>query len=125
MELKGQNIPYGLHAFGRVPEKPLRDTTIDAIVSVDRSLLPDKAKVLADEMERAHRLVGPARARSICVHALSGGFVAGRQRRRADPQSRLVSDRQELLRHRSGQGAEAGVVGDGRQARATRCSPIT
>jgi cobaltochelatase CobN len=27
LQLKGQNIPYGLHTFGRVPEKPLRETT--------------------------------------------------------------------------------------------------
>ena len=51
LELKVQNIPYGLHTFGRVPDKTLRDTTVDAIVSVDRSLLPSKAKVLAEEME--------------------------------------------------------------------------
>jgi cobaltochelatase CobN len=40
LTLKGENIPYGLHTFGRVPDKLLRETTVDAIVSVDRSLLP-------------------------------------------------------------------------------------
>src|SRR5262249_38428051 len=29
VELKEQNIPYGLHAFGRTPEKAMRDSTID------------------------------------------------------------------------------------------------
>ena len=44
LKLKGQNIPYGLHTFGRVPDKPLRDTTVDAIVSIDRSLLPTRPR---------------------------------------------------------------------------------
>ena len=48
------------------------------------------------------------------MRALRGGFVRHRQRRRADSQSRRVSDRPQLLRHRSRQGAEAGVVGHGR-----------
>jgi cobaltochelatase CobN len=74
LELKGQNIPYGLHAFGGTPEKPLRDSTIDAIVSADRSLLPNKAEVLADEIE--HRIVasGPRELDSL-VRALGGGFL--------------------------------------------------
>jgi cobaltochelatase CobN len=76
LTLKAQNIPYGLHTFGRVPDKPLRETTIDAIVSVDRSLLPNKAKILADDMER--RIVASgARELDNLVHALSGGFITG------------------------------------------------
>ena len=56
-----QNIPYGLHAFGRMPETELRATTVDAIVSADRSLLPTDAKVLAADMDAADRR---ARARA-------------------------------------------------------------
>jgi cobaltochelatase CobN len=74
LELKGQNIPYGLHTFGLTPDKPLRDTTIDAIVSVDRSLLPDRAKVLAAEMEQRIVASGPRELDSL-VRALRGGFV--------------------------------------------------
>jgi cobaltochelatase CobN len=74
MELKGQNIPYGLHAFGRTPDKPLRDSTIDAIVSADRSLLPGKASVLATEMESRILASGPRELDSL-LHALGGGFV--------------------------------------------------
>jgi cobaltochelatase CobN len=59
LELKSQNIPYGLHAFGRTPEKSLRESTIDAVVSADRSLLPNKAKVLADEIENRIVASGP------------------------------------------------------------------
>lgn len=74
IELKGQNIPYGLHTFGRTPEKPLRESTIDAIVSADRSLLPNAAKVLASEME--DRIVSSgAREIDSLLHALAGGFV--------------------------------------------------
>jgi cobaltochelatase CobN len=72
--LKGQNIPYGLHTFGSVPPKAARDSTIDAIVSVDRSLLPAKAKVLAGEMEQ--RIVASGgRELDRLVRALRGGFV--------------------------------------------------
>ncbi|HJZ76814.1 MAG TPA: cobaltochelatase subunit CobN [Vicinamibacterales bacterium] len=74
LELKGQNIPYGLHAFGRVPEKALRDTTIEAVVGADRSLLPQNAEVLASEMET--RIVASgARELDNLLHALGGGFV--------------------------------------------------
>ncbi|MEP7310867.1 MAG: cobaltochelatase subunit CobN [Acidobacteriota bacterium] len=74
MELKGQNIPFGLHAFGRTPDKALRDSTIDAIVSADRSLLPGKAVVLAAEMEARILASGPRELDSL-LHALGGGFV--------------------------------------------------
>jgi cobaltochelatase CobN len=76
LELKGQNIPYGLHTFGRAPDQSLRETTIDAIVSVDRSLLPNKAKVLSEEMERRIVTSG-ARELDNLVHGLNGGFIAG------------------------------------------------
>jgi cobalamin biosynthesis Mg chelatase CobN len=70
------SIPYGLHTFGRVPDKPLRDTTVDAIVSVDRSLLPSKAKVLAEEMDR--RIVASgARELDSLMRGLRGGFITG------------------------------------------------
>jgi cobalamin biosynthesis Mg chelatase CobN len=63
--LKAENIPYGMHTFGRVPDKPLRDTTIDAIVSVDRSLLPKNAKVLAADMEQRIVASGPRELESL------------------------------------------------------------
>src|SRR5699024_41224 len=51
LELKEQYIPYGLHAFGRVPSEEMRASTVEAIVSVDRSLLPEASVVFADDME--------------------------------------------------------------------------
>jgi cobaltochelatase CobN len=74
LELKSQNIPYGLHAFGRVPEKPLRESTIDAIVGADRSLLPANAKVLASEMD-GRIVASGARELDNLSRALAGGFV--------------------------------------------------
>lgn len=74
-DLKVQNIPYGLHTFGRTPEKPLRDTTVDAIVSADRSLLPEKASVLAAEMEKRIADSGPRELGNL-MRALNGGFVS-------------------------------------------------
>ena len=72
--LKGQNIPYGLHTFGRTPAKAERDSTVDAIVSVDRSLLPSKAKVFAADMDRASRHPATAELDGV-VRALRGGYV--------------------------------------------------
>ena len=116
IELKDQNIPYGLHAFGRTPEKALRDSTVDAIVSMDRSLLPNNAKVLAADMEARIVASGPRELDNLMQRARRP-LRPRRQRRRADSQSGLLSDRQEFLRHRSGQGSQARRVGDGRQAR--------
>jgi cobaltochelatase CobN len=76
LQLKAQNIPYGLHTFGRVPEKALRDTTIDAIVSVDRRLMPNDKKVLAAEMEQRIVASGPRELDSL-MRGLRGGFIAG------------------------------------------------
>ena len=74
IHLRGQYIPYGLHAFGRTPEAEMRASTIEAIVSVDRSLLPTDAAVLAADMER--RIVDSApRELDSLVRALAGGFV--------------------------------------------------
>ncbi|MGC3982560.1 MAG: cobaltochelatase subunit CobN [Steroidobacteraceae bacterium] len=75
LELKKQIIPYGLHAFGRTPETALRDSTVQAIVSVDRSLLPDTKKVLSDEMAQRIDASGPRELDSL-LQALGGRFVS-------------------------------------------------
>ena len=73
-DLRAQNIPYGLHAFGRTPEKAHRDSTVEAIVSTDRSLLPDAVEVFSEDMER--RIVASgARELDSLLNALEGGFV--------------------------------------------------
>ena len=74
VELKGQNIPYGLHTFGRVPDDAARASTVEAIVGVDRSLLPNDAKVLAADMDARIIASGPRELGSL-VRALQGGFV--------------------------------------------------
>ena len=75
-DLRDQNIPYGLHTFGRAPEKAYRDSTVEAeaIVSTDRSLLPDAVEVFSDEMERRIVASGPRELDSL-MKALDGGFV--------------------------------------------------
>jgi len=74
LDLKGQNIPYGLHAFGRTPDKDMRDSTVEAITSVDRSLLSDARKVFAEDMDARIVSAGPRELASL-MKALSGGFL--------------------------------------------------
>ncbi len=74
VELRGQHIPYGLHAFGRTPAATMRESTVEAIVSVDRSLLPEDAAVMAADMERRIVESGPREIDSL-VGALDGGYV--------------------------------------------------
>lgn len=77
LELKNQNIPWGLHAFGRSPVDEARNSTVEAIVAADRSMLPDQQKVLAGEMDRRIRESGPRElaqlARGLAGLALAGG----------------------------------------------------
>ena len=74
VDLRGQHIPYGLHAFGRTPDATMRESTIEAIVSVDRSLLPNDAAVMGADMERRIVESGPRELESL-VRALDGGHV--------------------------------------------------
>ncbi len=76
IDLKSQNIPYGLHAFGRTPAKELRESTVDAIVSADRSLLPKNAKILAEDMDKRIVESGPRELNNLS-HALGGGYLPG------------------------------------------------
>ena len=75
-ELKLQFIPYGLHAFGRLPTEEMRTSTVDAIVAVDRSLLPDQKQVLADDMEQ-RIITSASRELDSLVRGLRGGFIPG------------------------------------------------
>ncbi|HEY8429169.1 MAG TPA: cobaltochelatase subunit CobN, partial [Sandaracinaceae bacterium] len=74
LELKGEQIPYGLHAFGRVPEQAARDSTVQAIVAADRSLLPNDARVLAADMD-ARIVASGARELESLMRGLAGRFV--------------------------------------------------
>ena len=74
VELRGAHIPYGLHAFGRTPDATMRESTVEAIVSVDRSLLPNDAAVMAADMERRIVESGPRELDSL-MRALDGGHV--------------------------------------------------
>jgi cobaltochelatase CobN len=72
--LKGENIPYGMHTFGRVPDDAARASTVEAIVSTDRSLMPNDAKVLAADID-ARIVRSGARELASLARALNGGFV--------------------------------------------------
>ena len=74
LELQGTNIPYGLHAFGRTPTAEMRASTVDAIVSADRSLLPEDTVVLAADMERRIVDSGPRELDNL-VRGLDGGYI--------------------------------------------------
>lgn len=77
LDLKGQNIPWGLHAFGRSPTDEARASTVEAIVAVDRKLLPDQQRVLATDMDQRIRASGPRELESLQLglagRALPGG----------------------------------------------------
>jgi cobaltochelatase CobN len=74
VELKGTNIPYGLHTFGRAPDAEARKSTVAAIVGADRSLLPNAAKVLAADIDAR---IGTSATNELdrLMRALDGGFV--------------------------------------------------
>ena len=74
LELKSQNIPYGLHTFGKVPGETERASTVDAIVSTDRSLLPNAIKIAMTDMDQRIVSSGPRELESL-TRALRGGFV--------------------------------------------------
>ncbi|HVG71911.1 MAG TPA: cobaltochelatase subunit CobN [Vicinamibacterales bacterium] len=74
LKLKAQNIPYGLHTFGRTPDKAMRDSTVDAIVSIDRRLLPKDAKVLASDMDARIIASGPREMDSL-MRGLRGRYI--------------------------------------------------
>jgi cobaltochelatase CobN len=74
LELKAQTIPYGLHAFGRVPAPEAVASTVSAIVSVDRSGLPEERKTLSDDMTRRIVDSGPRELDGL-IKALGGRFV--------------------------------------------------
>ncbi len=73
-ELRGQNIPYGLHAFGRAPTGEALASTVEAIVETDRSLLPNDAQVFTEDME-ARIATSANRELDHLVASLDGRFV--------------------------------------------------
>lgn len=74
LELREQLIPYGMHAFGRVPEAEAIDSTVDAILSVDRSSLPDALVVFGEDMRQRILASGPRELDGL-MKALGGRFV--------------------------------------------------
>ncbi|HWK42316.1 MAG TPA: cobaltochelatase subunit CobN [Croceibacterium sp.] len=73
-KLRTQIIPFGLHAFGRTPEPEAINSTVRAILSVDRSALPDANAIFGEEMEARIRASGPRELDGLML-ALGGRFV--------------------------------------------------
>lgn len=76
LELKEQIIPYGLHAFGRTPVPEAVESTVDAITSIDRSMLPDARETMTEDMRQRILASGPRELDGL-VTALAGRFVPG------------------------------------------------
>ncbi len=74
LELRGQIIPYGMHAFGRTPVPDAVDSTVKAIMSVDRSALPDVQEAFADDMRQRILASGPRELDGLML-GLAGRFV--------------------------------------------------
>ncbi|MEM7100493.1 MAG: cobaltochelatase subunit CobN [Pseudomonadota bacterium] len=74
--LKAENIPYGLHAIGRLPSEVARRTTAQAIAAVDRSLIGAASDKLQAELEE--NIVQSAELElTRLTHALEGGYIPG------------------------------------------------
>ncbi len=75
-DLKEQNIPYGLHAFGRLPTEDQRASTVAAIVSGDPDASRAQQQALAASMNQA--IVDSAELElERLLTALQGGYVPG------------------------------------------------
>ena len=74
IDLRAQNIPYGLHAFGRLPDDKARASTVNAIVAADRTLLPDAIEVMSADMDE--RIIKSAnRELDHLLASLDGSFI--------------------------------------------------
>ena len=74
---EGPEHPLRPARFGRTPEKPLRDSTIDAIVSADRTLLPEQGQGAGRARSRSASWRPGARELDVWHTRWPGGF-AGR-----------------------------------------------
>jgi len=74
LDLKRQTIPFGLHAFGRTPAPDAIRSTVEAIVSVDRSQLPDRRTLFAGDMTARIEASGTRELDSLML-GLGGRFV--------------------------------------------------
>ncbi len=74
IDLRAQIIPYGLHSFGTVPDDEAVASTVEAILSIDRSSLPEAIEIFGDEMEGRIRASGQRELDGLML-ALGGRFV--------------------------------------------------
>ncbi len=73
-ELQDELVPFGMHAFGRTPDDQAIASTVDAVVSADRSALPDARRVMRAEIDARIRM-SPRCELDRLMEALDGRFV--------------------------------------------------
>jgi cobaltochelatase CobN len=75
LQLKNQNMPYGLHTFGWIPPADLRASTVEAIMEPDRGLDPIRRTQMARDMDDRIEASGP-RELTQMIAALNGRYIA-------------------------------------------------
>ncbi|MFQ5956281.1 MAG: cobaltochelatase subunit CobN [Candidatus Brocadiales bacterium] len=74
MEMKGQNMPYGLHTFGKAPEPKLRASTIETILEVEKNLSSKEREVKTLDLDK-RIVISADRELESTMRALRGGYV--------------------------------------------------
>lgn len=74
LELKNKNMPVGLHTFGNVPNKALRDGTVAAVLEAERGWNPFKKAAMGADLDKKIQESGPRELESWLV-TLQGGYV--------------------------------------------------
>lgn len=74
-EIGQANVPYGLHTFGVAPDEHARQTTADAMLSIETALTP--AQRVAKKMDYMARLQQSGAAElDALINGLNGGYIA-------------------------------------------------
>ena len=74
--LRSQFIPYGLHTYAELPEQVAIESTVRAIMSIDRSQLPDSDFYYSQDIENSI-VESASREMASLLNSFSGGFVSG------------------------------------------------
>ncbi|MFA6922069.1 MAG: cobaltochelatase subunit CobN, partial [Gallionella sp.] len=74
-EIGQTNVPYGLHTFGVSPDEHARQTTVEAMLSIDVTLTPEqRAAKRSDYLTRLEQS-GKAELDAL-INGLNGGYIA-------------------------------------------------
>ncbi|EKD35020.1 MAG: hypothetical protein ACD_75C02086G0004 [uncultured bacterium] len=73
-EIAETHTPFGLHTFGKSPEAKYRRSTAEAIVSIEKDLMPDEREKRVAALEAAIEQSGPRELDSFAA-ALAGKYI--------------------------------------------------